>query len=613
MLQFNHHRLLVMWLGAAFGLVAHSALAERVESGGLIYDGIPGADAALTEQLMRYQAGRGVHFLDWLANGSLLITTRIGDSEQLQQVKGSMRAREQLSFFGEAVRGASAQAFQSTAVAVVKENAGGAALYQIDLDSHRERTLVEAAALPEQPLWAHDGHRLAYSSRQRTGHDADLYVLDTAAGGLPQLIASGGGDWRVLDWSLEDRSLLALRHTADNNDQLLRIELANLAIQPLATGVRQARFAADGNGVVYLTDQDNEFARLLQVSPGESGASVVTLKMNHDIEQFDISADGRFLAYAYNDGGYSRLTLVDQRAGLEKIVSALPTGVISAVKFDRTGAQLAINIESATAPPDIYVLDVASGVTTRWTESELGPLSPAALSVPQPIRYTTWDRSGGRPRALSALVYRPHADAANDGRKPVLVLLPGGDTQVRSRFDLQIQALVNELGYVVILPVVRGSAGLGRSFAALGAGELRDDAVRDVGSLLVWIGMQPDMDGGRIAVMGSGQAAYLSLAASARFGDRLQAAIVIDGTTAGVQLQSIERPTLIVRGAEQPPLLEALAEQLMWRLRTAGNDAWLLATSVGQPNTLNAAQQPELTRVIAQFLQQKNIARKVAR
>jgi dipeptidyl aminopeptidase/acylaminoacyl peptidase len=272
--------------------------------------------------------------------------------------------------------------------------------------------------------------------------------------------------------------------------------------------------------------------------------------------------------------------------------------VISALKFDRTGGQLAVNLENSTMPPDVYVIDVASGATARWTESELGPLMPAGLSVPQPIRFPTWDRIGGRARALAALVYRP----ASSGQHAVLVLLPGGDGQPRNRFDLPLQALVNELNMVVVVPAVRGSAGVGRSFVALGSGELRDDAVRDVGSLLVWIGLQPDMDRNRVAIMGSGATAYLSLAATARFGERLRGAIVIDDAPS-VQTQAIARPVLLVRGVEDPPGVAASAEQLMWRLRGGGNPVWLLATAASRQDPLSAAEQPELWRVIAQFLQ----------
>ncbi len=47
---------------------------------------------------------------------------------------------------------------------------------------------------------------------------------------------------------------------------------------------------------------------------------------------------------------------------------------------------------------------------------------------------------------------------------------------------------MNELGYAVVAPNVRGSSGYGRSFLKLDDGALREDSVRDIGALLVWIG-----------------------------------------------------------------------------------------------------------------------------
>jgi len=44
-----------------------------------------------------------------------------------------------------------------------------------------------------------------------------------------------------------------------------------------------------------------------------------------------------------------------------------------------------------------------------------------------------------------------------------------------------IQYVVNELGYAVVAPNIRGSAGYGKSYTALDDGLLRDDAVKDLG------------------------------------------------------------------------------------------------------------------------------------
>ena len=47
--------------------------------------------------------------------------------------------------------------------------------------------------------------------------------------------------------------------------------------------------------------------------------------------------------------------------------------------------------------------------------------------------------------------------------------------------------MVNELGFAVIAPNVRGSSGYGKTYLALDNGMLREDAVKDVGALLVWL------------------------------------------------------------------------------------------------------------------------------
>ena len=52
-----------------------------------------------------------------------------------------------------------------------------------------------------------------------------------------------------------------------------------------------------------------------------------------------------------------------------------------------------------------------------------------------------------------------------------------------------MQFLVEELGYAVIAPNVRGSSGYGKTFLKLDDGTLREDAVKDIGSLIVWIGL----------------------------------------------------------------------------------------------------------------------------
>ena len=49
---------------------------------------------------------------------------------------------------------------------------------------------------------------------------------------------------------------------------------------------------------------------------------------------------------------------------------------------------------------------------------------------------------------------------------------------------------MNELGFAVVAPNIRGSSGYGKTYVALDNGSLRDDAVKDLGALIVWLGTQ---------------------------------------------------------------------------------------------------------------------------
>ena len=78
--------------------------------------------------------------------------------------------------------------------------------------------------------------------------------------------------------------------------------------------------------------------------------------------------------------------------------------------------------------------------------------------------------------------------------------------------------------------------------------------------------------------------------------------IVSDTGSVAVPAQVIERPVLLLRGASATPAPFGVIEQLMWRLRVAGNETWVLATALSQSETMNRAQALEAARVRAQFL-----------
>jgi dipeptidyl aminopeptidase/acylaminoacyl peptidase len=359
-----------------------------------------------------------------------------------------------------------------------------------------------------------------------------------------------------------------------------------------------------------LTDEDGEVAQLKLKDPLTHEDRRITPASPWDVEDFDVSADGRYVAYTLNEDGRSRLSVLDTVGRTTLEPAGLPEGLIGNLRFDKSGTKLAMSVESATSPRDAYVFDLEHNRLERWTHSEPGPLDTAGFVAPELVRFPTWDKEGGHPRMLSAFVYRP----AKAGPVPVLIDIHGGpESQARPGWDPFVQFLVRELGYAVVSPNVRGSSGYGKSFEALDDGTLREDAVRDIGSLLVWVGVQPQFDRDKVVVMGASYGGYLALASMISYGERIRAGIDLAGISNFVDFLSntagyrrdlrraeygderdthmraflehispldnaarIHRPLLVAAGRNDPKVPVGESDQLVWRVRTGGNEVWYL-------------------------------------
>jgi hypothetical protein len=74
-------------------LLSVSALAQQppglpshLERDNLVFEGMPPLDAKMAARLDRYQQSRQATFLDWEADGGMLVATRFGDVEQIHRV-----------------------------------------------------------------------------------------------------------------------------------------------------------------------------------------------------------------------------------------------------------------------------------------------------------------------------------------------------------------------------------------------------------------------------------------------------------------------------------------------------------------------------------------------
>ena len=79
--------------------------------------------------VQRYQNYREAVFRDWLPDGSILITTRFGATNQVHRVAAPGAARTQLTFFDEPV--ADAETIPGTGRFVLQRDTGGDEWFQL--------------------------------------------------------------------------------------------------------------------------------------------------------------------------------------------------------------------------------------------------------------------------------------------------------------------------------------------------------------------------------------------------------------------------------------------------------------------------------------------------
>jgi dipeptidyl aminopeptidase/acylaminoacyl peptidase len=219
---------------------------------------------------------------------------------------------------------------------------------------------------------------------------------------------------------------------------------------------------------------------------------------------------------------------------------------------------------------------------------------------------------------LPVAVYAPRDPRPH----PVVIALGGGPArQFRPVFDPWIQYLVNELGYAVVEPTLRGSAGYGKTFRSLDGGNLREDAVKDIGALLVWLGSQSDLDARSVVVAGSGHGGYLALAALINYGDRLRGGVDFGGMTDFVGderdpearaflrrispltgAERISKPLLVVHGRNDPFVPLDQSQQLVNRLRSRGLAVWYLTAEDEGAEFRQKSDRDAFLRIFAQFL-----------
>lgn len=587
--------------------------------------GMPDIPAEIAEAVGRYAEFRAATVLGWHpSRRELLISTRFGDTPQLHEVRAPGAARRQLTFLSDRVLSARWPRHSEDYLVFARDRGGDefSQLYRYDV-ADGAITLLSDGGRSQNALgpWSRQGDLMAFGSTRRNGRDRDVYVLDPRQPGRARLVLQvEGGGWLPLDWSPDDRHLVVLEQVSVNESFLWLVDVVSGEKRlltpkggPEKVAYDGAAFTSDGRGLYTLTDRGSEWKRLIRLDLATSRHTVLTGAIEWDVERFALSPDGRTIAHSTNEAGVSVLRLLDTTSGQERPVPPLPAGVLGALHWHADSAALAFSLSTSRSPSDAWSLEIGTGRLERWTQSETGGLDARLFAEPELVRWPSFDGRG-----ISGFLYRPPARFA--GKRPVIIDIHGGpEGQSRPGFVGRVNYLIQELGIAVLYPNVRGSLGFGKAFVQLDNGRRREDSVRDIGALLDWIALRPDLDASRVMVTGGSYGGYMALAVATHYDSRIRGAIDVVGISNFVtflenteayrrDLRRVEygderdpamrefllriapvhnahritRPLFVVQGRNDPRVPYTESEQMVATVRANGGPVWyLLAADEG--------------------------------
>jgi len=517
-----------------FATLAFGQSGEVVPNENLVVEGIPKIPAALADTVGRYSEFRAAFFASWHpTKRELLIQTRFADTVQVHQVKLPGGARTQLTFFRDRVGGATYQPVNGDSFLFTKDIGGGEffQVYRYDLATGDTTLLTDGKSRNTGPRWSYQGDRIAFGSTRRSGNDVDIWVVTPTDPANAHMVAQmEGGGWGLSDRSPDGKQLLVENYVSATESYIWLVDAASgkkdLLTPKGGSGTvaySNARFAKDSKGVYLTSDQSSEFQRLVYMDLGSRKVAVLAPALNWDVDEVDISRDGRWIAFVANEDGISALHVLDTKMNKEVPVPKLPVGVISGIEWRNNSRELAFSFSTASQPFDAYSVDMASGKVERWTFSETGGLNTSGFAEPQLIHWKSWDG-----RSISGFLYKPPAKFV--GKHPVIIDIHGGpEGQVRPDFLGRDNYFINELGVAMIYPNVRGSTGYGKTFQTLDNGFLREGSYKDINSLLDWIQTQPDLDAGKVMITGGSYGGFMTLAVATNYNDRICCSVDVVG------------------------------------------------------------------------------------
>ena len=266
-----------------------------------------------------------------------------------------------------------------------------------------------------------------------------------------------------------------------------------------------ADFTPNGSGLLFVSDQGQEFAALYRYEIA-TGETTPVMSPDWDVVGAGYTKSGDYLRVSVNEEARG-VTNVYHAESLDPVhLQGLPAGLVRGMQFSADDSHIAFYATDGSTPDDLWV-GTLDGRPTRLTDGLSSTIDRDDLVAPEHVWFTSYDGV-----EVPGLLYKPHRVSQSTKAQAMVMVHGGPGGQATVGYRAMTQALVNH-GYVVFDINNRGSSGYGKSFYKMddqqhGEADL-DDVVASKQMLIETGYVDPD----RIGIIGGSYGGYMVLAA----------------------------------------------------------------------------------------------------
>ncbi|RMG25873.1 MAG: S9 family peptidase [Methanobacteriota archaeon] len=401
-------------------------------------------------------------------------------------------------------------------------------------------------------IWSRDDTKILFAKDKDGDEQHNIHMIDITTKEVEMLTNTPEFQEYIVD-SSPDGKWYSLVSNRNGQMNVFRISTDGETIEQITAHENPAfggKFSPNGEYLVYSTNEENDLRNsdiYLAKTDGTHTERIIQIKVGSNDSFADWSKDGRYIAFTTDASGISQPGIYDmetkeirflgdgkheQYAGkfsdngkflvgmqniegsVTPVIFDLETGEQKQLDFPKgiaAGTQLKddrylfLTINTPTMPSQLIKFDLQAQESEVLLNTDTKGIDPSLFVDGEHIWYPSLDGT-----MIPAIIYKPR-DFDPSYKYPAIVLPHGGPTaQYFLNFSMMAQYLA-DLGYVVLLPNVRGSTGYGVEF--------RDACLKD------WGGKDHDdwvagrqyiidnysVDPKRVAVFGGSYGGYATL------------------------------------------------------------------------------------------------------